>query len=89
MRALVIDPVRSRGALKRGGDLRFTSLDTRVAEDVAEPQRLAAIGAALDDLPELEPELASVVDLKFFCGFSVPEIGHPSALAATRLAAPR
>ena len=74
MRALVIDQVRARGALKRGGDLHITSLDTHVADQVAEPQQLADIGAALDELAQLEPELATVVDLKFFCGFSVPEI---------------
>ena len=74
MRALVIDHVRARGALKRGGDLHITSLDTHVAEQAAQPQQLADIGAALDELAQLEPELATVVDLKFFCGFNVAEI---------------
>jgi len=74
MRARVIDQVRARGALKRGGDRHITSLDTHIADEVAEPQQLAYIGAALDDLAVLEPELATVVDLKFFCGFSVAEI---------------
>jgi RNA polymerase sigma factor (TIGR02999 family) len=81
MRALVIDQVRARGALKRGGGLHITSLDTQVAEDVAEPAQLAAIGAALDDLADLEPELATVVDLKFFGGFSVAEIATMQALS--------
>jgi RNA polymerase sigma factor (TIGR02999 family) len=74
MRALVIDRVRARAALKRGGAVHITSLDTHVAEDLVEPQQLADIGAALDDLAALEPELATVVDLKFFCGFGVAEI---------------
>ena len=74
MRALVIDRVRARGALKRGGDLHITSLDTHVADQVAEPAQLAHIGAALDELAKIDPDLAGVVDLKFFCGFSVPEI---------------
>ena len=74
MRARVIDQVRARGALKRGGDVHVTSLDTQVAEDVADPQLLSDIGAALDDLAIVEPELATVVDLRFFSGFSVPEI---------------
>jgi DNA-directed RNA polymerase specialized sigma24 family protein len=29
---------------------------------------------ALDDLAMLDPALASVVDLKFFCGFTLAEI---------------
>jgi RNA polymerase sigma factor (TIGR02999 family) len=81
MRALVIDRVRARGALKRGGDLHITSLDTHVAEAVVQPHQLSAIGAALDDLAELEPELATVVDLKFFCGFNVAEIAAQQGLS--------
>ena len=81
MRAWVIDQVRARGALKRGGDLHFTSLDTHVADEVAEPRQLVDIGAALDELADLEPELATVVDLKFFCGFSVAEIAALQGLS--------
>jgi RNA polymerase sigma factor (TIGR02999 family) len=74
MRARIIDRVRARGAVKRGGDLQITELDTQVAEDIAEPRRLSDIGAALDELAEREPELANIVDLKFFCGFGIAEI---------------
>jgi DNA-directed RNA polymerase specialized sigma24 family protein len=35
---------------------------------------LPGIGAALDELAEREPELANIVDRKFFCGFGVAEI---------------
>ena len=44
------------------------------AESCAEPASLSDIGSALDELAALEPELANVVDLKFFCGFAVAEI---------------
>ena len=81
MRALVIDQVRARGAIKRGGALHITSLDTHIADQVAEPQQLAHIGAALDELAQLEPELATVVDLKFFCGFNVAEIAALQGLS--------
>ena len=33
------------------------------------------ISDALDELAEIEPGLAEIVDLKFFCGFSFAEIG--------------
>ncbi len=75
MRGLVIDRVRERQAQKRGGDLDMTSLDTELAEQCAQPQLLTDIDAALEDLAKLEPALAQVVDLKFFCGFSMLEIG--------------
>ena len=74
MRTVVIDRARAGAAQKRGGGLDITSIDTQIAENVAEPEVLSEIGAALDELAELEPELANVVDLKFFCGFGVAEI---------------
>jgi RNA polymerase sigma factor (TIGR02999 family) len=74
MRAVAIDRARADGAQKRGGGLDITSLDTETAESVADPGMLSEIGAALDELATLEPALANVVDLKFFCGFSVAEI---------------
>jgi RNA polymerase sigma factor (TIGR02999 family) len=74
MRGLVIDRVRARHAHKRGGDVSITSLDTHNAEQVAQPEALERIGDALEELSALEPELAHVVDLKFFCGFSLGEV---------------
>ncbi len=74
MRGLVIDRVRERQAQKRGGGLDITSLDTQHAEQCAQPELLSDIGECLDDLAHLEPALAQVVDLKFFCGLTVPEI---------------
>jgi len=74
MRGLVIDRVRERQAQKRSGGLDITSLDTEHADQCPQPELLSDIGDALDDLARLEPALAQVVDLKFFCGFSMAEI---------------
>ena len=76
MRGLVIDRVRARHAQKRGGGLSITSLDTHNADQVAQPELLDSIGEALDELATLEPELADVVDLKFFCGFTLAEVAN-------------
>ena len=38
------------------------------------PHALVRIGDALDELAKVEPDLAEIVDLKFFCGFSFAEI---------------
>lgn len=75
MRGLVINYVRDRRAIKRGGDLTFTTLDDQIAPAEAGPD-LTAIGAALDELAAVEPALAELVDLKFFCGFSFVEIAE-------------
>jgi len=74
MRGLVIDRVRSRQAQKRGGGLVITSLDTDHAEQVAQPEFLQQVGDALDELAIVEPALAQIVDLKFFCGFTLAEV---------------
>ena len=74
MRGLIIDYARSRQAQKRGGQFELTAISTNVAEAVAESSELSALGAALDELAAVDPMLADVVDLKFFCGFTVPEI---------------
>jgi RNA polymerase sigma factor (TIGR02999 family) len=75
MRGLIIDHVRSRSAIKRGGEFELTSLDDHDVNDPADAEELSAISDALDELAKVEPELADVVDLKFFCGFSFSEIG--------------
>ena len=74
MRGLVIDRVRASHAQKRGGGLDITSLNTEIAEQCTQPEWLQDIGEALDELAKLEPQLAQVVDLKFFCGFNMAEI---------------
>lgn len=74
MRGLVIDHARSRNAIKRGGEFEITSLGTDVVENAADAKELSLISDALDQLAKLEPELAQLVDLKFFCGFSFGEI---------------
>lgn len=74
MRGLIIDYARSKQARKRGGEFQITTLDTDVAESIADPLELSQVGAALDELATADPWLAHLVDLKFFCGFSFAEI---------------
>ena len=74
MRSLVIDHVRRRQASKRGGHLHFTELDTSIAEQAPGVEPLEAISESLDALAKLEPRLAELVDLKFFCGLTFGEI---------------
>ena len=76
MRGLVVDGLRRRQARKRGGDQEMTSLDGKdlgcaLPDDAEEIERL---GRALDALAAVEPEIAQVVELKFFCGFTFAEI---------------
>lgn len=74
MRGLIIDNARSRDANKRGGQIEITSLGDHDVENPADARELSQISDALDKLAEVEANLAELVDLKFFCGFSFAEI---------------
>jgi RNA polymerase sigma factor (TIGR02999 family) len=74
MRGLIIDHARNRQAHKRGGQFEITSLQDQIVENLADERELTQISDALDRLAKLDPPLAEVVDMKFFCGFSFAEI---------------
>lgn len=74
MRSFIIDHARERRAEKRGGLFEITSLETTTVENPVEYREVAEIGEALDELGKVEPDLAEIVDLKFFCGLSFAEI---------------
>jgi RNA polymerase sigma factor (TIGR02999 family) len=74
MRGLIIDHARSRNAIKRGGEFQITSLKTDLGENPVDAKELSAISDALDQLAKVDPKLAELVDMKFFCGFSFAEI---------------
>lgn len=77
MRGLIIDGLRRRQARKRGGGFEITSIDGKDVGDggpASEADEIERLGRALDELAAVEPEIAHVVDLKFFCGFTFAEI---------------
>lgn len=74
MRGVIIDHVRNRLAIKRGGQFEITALTTNVEEKAANDRELTRIGHALDELAKVDSSLSQIVDLKFFCGFSFGEI---------------
>ena len=75
MRSLIVDYVRDRRALKRGGAFHLTSLDTEAAgAALPKAAELERVAEALGLLEQSDAQLAQLVDLKFFCGFSFAEI---------------
>ena len=74
MRTLVIDFVRERRALKRGSAFEITAMPTETGEPAVDDAELQRISDGLDELAGIDPALAELVDLKFFCGFSFAEI---------------
>jgi RNA polymerase sigma factor (TIGR02999 family) len=76
MRGLLVDYARRRGARKRGREFEITLADDAAPSTgpTQGTEELARLGDALEDLTALEPALAEVVDLHFFCGFTFAEI---------------
>jgi len=77
-RRVLVDHARRRGALRRGGDRERTSLDTRLAEQLADsgglsPDEVVALDDALDELGRLSPRLAAVVEMRYFAGLTEEE----------------
>jgi RNA polymerase sigma factor (TIGR02999 family) len=75
MRGLIIDHARARNSAKKGGRYHITAITLDNLASPVDARELALINDALEELTLLEPELATLVDLKFFCGFSFSEIG--------------
>jgi RNA polymerase sigma factor (TIGR02999 family) len=74
MRGLVIDHVRARQSLKRGSGKIEALSESLLEKQAEEPEELERIGDALDELEKTDQELARIVDLKFFCGFTFAEV---------------
>jgi len=81
MRGLIIDRVRSGLAFKRGGGFEITAITTNIGENTTDDRELTRISQALDQLAKVDNSLSQVVDLKFFCGFSLGEIADMTGVS--------
>jgi RNA polymerase sigma factor (TIGR02999 family) len=57
------------------GEFEITVLPTEMPQGVESDAELQRLSDAVDALANVEPRLAQVVDLKFFCGLTFEEIG--------------
>jgi RNA polymerase sigma factor (TIGR02999 family) len=74
MRGLIIDFVRERRALKRGGDFQITQLPTQLPESGGNDMDLPQLSEALDELAVRDAKMAELVDLRYFCGYTFDDI---------------
>jgi RNA polymerase sigma factor (TIGR02999 family) len=76
MRQIVIDHVRARAALRRGGNIQFAPLETTAMQAAAADrgEEVLALDGALDRLAELDAPLAALVEMRFFAGLELAEI---------------
>lgn len=81
MRGLIVDDARARASQKRGGGVHLTTLPIDLIASLPDSEALVRIGDSLEALTAYDPELAEIVDLKFFCGFSLSEIADMRGLS--------
>jgi RNA polymerase sigma factor (TIGR02999 family) len=73
MRRILIDHARKKATRKRGGVGERVDLDPETFAAPDRPDDLLALDEALEQLERDEPQVASLVKLRYFAGFTIPE----------------
>jgi RNA polymerase sigma factor (TIGR02999 family) len=75
MRQWMVDRARRQQAAKRGNrPLMATFVEDRIASDQGlDADELLALDEALTELRERDPDMANVVEFRYFVGFTIPE----------------
>ncbi len=77
MRSIVVDFARKRQAERRGGGALQLTLDTGIVEAVdGSDDEIIRVHDALDELKQVDAELARLVELRYFAGLKVGEIAE-------------
>ncbi|HEV7667267.1 MAG TPA: ECF-type sigma factor [Thermoanaerobaculia bacterium] len=90
MRYILVDRARERAAQKRSGGAEHLSLDevgTGVGPAAAwaegdHADRVIAVHEALERLGEVDPQMVSVVELRFFVGLTLEEVAQTLAISS-------
>lgn len=76
MREILIDHAHGRNRLKRGGELKTQiALDEAISYEQGKQFDVVAVDDALSKLEQLDKRQAKIVEMKFFGGLTVEEIG--------------
>jgi len=73
MREILVERARARAAVKRGGSRVRVSLDKDIATKENAEVDLLALHEALNRFAKMDPQLARIVELRFFGGLTVEE----------------
>ena len=81
MRSVIVDSVRERQAERRGGNLVAMTLDTQVGAELPNGEvEVLHVHEALLALAQAEPRLATVVEMRYFGGYTEAEIADTLGL---------
>lgn len=75
MRRILIESARRKLRIKHGGDFERIQLSSDIAETNGKPERLIELDAALTKLGEEDSTAAQIVNLHFFAGLPLDEVG--------------
>lgn len=76
MRSVIVDLIREQHAKRRGGSARLITLNTEISQSLAVHEEPLRIDETLADLAKVEPRLAQVVEMRYYCGYSESEIAE-------------
>jgi RNA polymerase sigma factor (TIGR02999 family) len=76
MRQVLIEAARRRNADKRGSGAVFVTFDDRLNHKPSHAKELLELDRALDELAQIQPRQALMVESRFFGGLEVPEIAQ-------------
>ncbi len=73
MRRIVLKHARRHGAQKRGGGVSPVQAEDDLLVSPEKASHIVAVDEALQALEKIDPRQAKVVELRFFCGFTIEE----------------
>jgi RNA polymerase sigma-70 factor, ECF subfamily len=76
MRRILVDHARAAKADKRGGGADQTTLTAAISSGANHTVELLALDEALDQLERVSPRQAQVIELRYFAGLTIDEIGE-------------
>ena len=78
MRSVIVDEVRHRKAVRRGGDVVHEPLTIQLAEQASSSGEddILRVHEALAELERLDARMAAVVEMRYFAGMSEAEIAE-------------
>jgi RNA polymerase sigma factor (TIGR02999 family) len=76
IRQILLNHVRDRGRLKRGGHLQRVTIDVDQAVDGGSSVDFLVLDESLDLLAQIDSQAATVVELRYIMGLSVSEVAQ-------------
>lgn len=85
MRQVLVDHARHAQAQKRGGGEEALTLTANLGAEAAAVVDVLALEGMLDGLQRIDPRAAHIVELRYFGGYSEPEIAEMLGISESTL----